>query len=777
MALPATDTFSPGSAGTDLTAYSSSWTAAFSNTANQLELNGSGAARSIGSSQEVGNWWNADSFNANHYAEAVISNLGTNDRVGVMVRAASAGNNYGAYSGASQLEIWENVGGTWTQLGAAVSVSWSAGSHTLKLSADGTTLTLDYDASQTSRTDASHSTGAPGVSGYSDATPGGSLIESWTGDDVPLPPGPQIAATGGEVGTSLGSNNAQTLPTGSTSGDLVVVWVTVDNPSTTNITASTGWTQLFHHVAGSNVVKHAAFARVLDGGANDTLTITGAAQDYCVSSARITDHGVTDPATDIKVGTPAAATSGSANPPSLDAGASDDWLWLASAGVDFTTGNTISADPANYSNVDNRTSASSTSSCGQRVAKRSNTTQTEDPGTFTNTSQEWVAGTIAIPPESGTADATATPGKISAPVTLPAVAVSAGWTVGLAAIAAPATLPAVTAQVAAIPTPAAIAAPSILPAVVARTGWTVSPVAVPVPSTTPPVTPSAGSTTSPAPILAPSSLPAASARAGATGSPAPILAPATVPAVAARAGWTVALAAILAPSTLPAVAVTAGGGATASPGAIAVASTLPAAVARAGWTVGAAAVVVPATVLQVAASGGGSASPAPGVILAPSTLPAVSARSGWTTAPTPVATAATLPAAVARTGWTVTPAGIFVPVTLPQVTAGAGATASPSPVVVVSTVPAVAAASSSVASPAVIGAVVTLPAVAVRVDWTAGPSPILVVSTVKPVTVLLVGIIYAVTSTRVGVLWALGTTVGVVAPATVVSDNVATVVT
>jgi hypothetical protein len=212
---------------------------------------------------------------------------------------------------------------------------------------------------------------------------------------------PQVAATGGEVGTSLGTSNAQTLPSGSTTGSLVVVWVTHDNPGGTAITASTGWTQIFAGVVTGNVLRHACFARILDGGANDTLTISGTTQDYCVSSARITNHGVTDVATQIKTVAPATNTSGNADPPSLDAGVSDEWLWLASAGVDFTTGNTISANPANYSDVDNRTSASSTSSCGQRIAKRELTTQTQDPGTFTNTSQEWVAGIIAIPPVPG----------------------------------------------------------------------------------------------------------------------------------------------------------------------------------------------------------------------------------------------------------------------------------------------------------------------------------------------------------------------------------------
>jgi hypothetical protein len=233
---------------------------------------------------------------------------------------------------------------------------------------------------------------------------------------------PQVIATGGEIGTSLGAANAQTLPTGSASGDLILVWVTNDNPAATNITASTGWATIFHTAeAGSTAIKHACFGRVLDGGANDTLTISGAAQDYCVSSALVRNHSVTNAniATSIKVGTAATATTGNANPPSLNTGTTNGWLWFASCGVDFTTGNTISADPSTYTNVDNRTSASSTSSCGQRVARLAARAQTEDPGTFTNTSRAWVANTIAIPPPATAVSANPTPTVVTAAVSVP----------------------------------------------------------------------------------------------------------------------------------------------------------------------------------------------------------------------------------------------------------------------------------------------------------------------------------------------------------------------
>jgi hypothetical protein len=204
-----------------------------------------------------------------------------------------------------------------------------------------------------------------------------------------------------EVGTSLGTSNAMPAFTGATSGDLALWCVTVDNPSTTDITGSTGWDKVVATAtAGSNVVKACWFARILDGGANDILSVTSATQDYCCQGILIAaaDHGVTTVTTDIEVVAAATATSGNADPPSLDTGASGDWLFLASGAVDGTTGNLITAGPTNMSLVGTPLRSANSTSCvmlGMSYLVQAGATL--DPGTFENNSQEWVGQTVAIP--------------------------------------------------------------------------------------------------------------------------------------------------------------------------------------------------------------------------------------------------------------------------------------------------------------------------------------------------------------------------------------------
>lgn len=201
------------------------------------------------------------------------------------------------------------------------------------------------------------------------------------------------ATTNGTSATSVAVN----VPTHSV-GDLLIALCAHDNPGATAVaTVSTDWVRLYHETQGSNVLRLTAFAKIATG--SDALQVTGAAQDYAIDCLAIANHGVTTLATDIKWSAPASATTGNANPPSLDAGSVRDWLDIAHCAIDMTaTGDTLSAVPASYTESARLKSANSTSSTAVGVAWRQVSTQTEDPGTFTNTSRPWIAATLAIPP-------------------------------------------------------------------------------------------------------------------------------------------------------------------------------------------------------------------------------------------------------------------------------------------------------------------------------------------------------------------------------------------
>lgn len=230
---------------------------------------------------------------------------------------------------------------------------------------------------------------------------------SSTSSTVTPSPHPVVKSSNSEVGTALGTANAQVLPTGAAAGDLVLYFIGEDNPGATAITVSTGWTLLSAQTQGSNVITANIAARVLDGTTgNNILSVSGtASQDYVVLGVCIAagDHGVTTVATDMPTTGAVSSTNGNADPPLPTYGTSKDWLVLAAAVVDLTTGNTITAAPTNYDMVQNQVSASSTTSVATAVASRRVTTSTENPGTFTNTSRPWIAYTLAVPPASGAA--------------------------------------------------------------------------------------------------------------------------------------------------------------------------------------------------------------------------------------------------------------------------------------------------------------------------------------------------------------------------------------
>lgn len=188
------------------------------------------------------------------------------------------------------------------------------------------------------------------------------------------------------------ATGAQTMPSGIAVGDLLLAFAFLQG---TAITASTGWTQVWNVSNGVNN-SLACFARIADGGANDTITWTGTGE-FCSSILRVSPHGVTNIGTDLKSATVVGGST-TADPPSLNAGSSLAWLWLAVAGGRTgISGVVFTAVPTNYTSQSVQNSAGATAA-GLAVASRQLTATTEDPGTFTNTSANWTAGTLAIPP-------------------------------------------------------------------------------------------------------------------------------------------------------------------------------------------------------------------------------------------------------------------------------------------------------------------------------------------------------------------------------------------
>jgi hypothetical protein len=199
-------------------------------------------------------------------------------------------------------------------------------------------------------------------------------------------------------GTDAAPAKTVNQPAGVQTGDLLIAFAGGDGTTAFTASPGNGWTRLTADTATSSVFS--IYAKIASG--TDALSIAAQNnQDYSVVMVAVTTgtHGVTNVSTDLVIPTTATGTTGNADPPASGTVASKDWLVFASTGVDFTNAaDEITAYPTNYSAGVLTKSASSVSSVGLGVGHRALTAATsEDPGTFTNTSREWLANTVLVP--------------------------------------------------------------------------------------------------------------------------------------------------------------------------------------------------------------------------------------------------------------------------------------------------------------------------------------------------------------------------------------------
>lgn len=192
---------------------------------------------------------------------------------------------------------------------------------------------------------------------------------------------------------------AVNMPATVTSGDLLIALVEVRNAGTW--TKPTGWSDIstVSQAGGGSVGKLNGFYKIADGtegGGTATWTAsTGTSAIWQV--IRVTSwHGTTAPE-----GATASGDATNANPPSLTPswGAADD-LWIAVA-ANAATGETtgFTAAPTNYTGLQSNGASTGGATCNVATATRQLNATSEDPGTFTPSSNRfWAAATIAVRP-------------------------------------------------------------------------------------------------------------------------------------------------------------------------------------------------------------------------------------------------------------------------------------------------------------------------------------------------------------------------------------------
>ncbi len=231
----------------------------------------------------------------------------------------------------------------------------------------------------------------PGGGGRSQTGAGttGQAGQSRVTYQVPVVPG--FAYT---TGRSWGRDTADatsrniTLPPGS--GGLLVLIVAADDSPTIS---ATGWTALTPVSDGSSSTTGAFLYRTATGSDPVALATSGSES---LSWVCLRILGPTGGVPGTPEWTTASNTTGNADPPShTPSGGSNNYLWLAVAGLDL--GNNVTALPASFGNALSEP-AFSTSAAHIIVCERKVAGSVLDPASFTSGSGNWVAGTVSIGP-------------------------------------------------------------------------------------------------------------------------------------------------------------------------------------------------------------------------------------------------------------------------------------------------------------------------------------------------------------------------------------------
>jgi hypothetical protein len=188
-----------------------------------------------------------------------------------------------------------------------------------------------------------------------------------------------------------------TIPGGGTylEGDIVFIAISKDDDDPFTSFPPTDWNEAFNQATSTTARVGGIWRRFAAGASTASVNVTGDSESY---AGRIWVIRGADTQTNPFCPTPATGTSTGANPPTATfPWGTEPTLVLAIAGGD---GNgSASAYPSGYSNTGTHNSGHTTTGSRSWLAYAelaSDTSGSEDPSAFTNTSEEWVAATVAF---------------------------------------------------------------------------------------------------------------------------------------------------------------------------------------------------------------------------------------------------------------------------------------------------------------------------------------------------------------------------------------------
>ena len=178
MSLPANDPLQSGSTQV-LTTYSANWTFALH---SNISVNATGAFGT--NANDVGAFWNADSFPNDQYAQVTLTGSAAGAYLGVIVRASVVGGGqyyaFRASRGDSTYQVGYWVGGVFTSNFSGTVTRTFADNDVIRLAVVGATLTAYHNGvSIFSTTDSNLTSGSAGINTAAGAGP--PFMFNWQG--------------------------------------------------------------------------------------------------------------------------------------------------------------------------------------------------------------------------------------------------------------------------------------------------------------------------------------------------------------------------------------------------------------------------------------------------------------------------------------------------------------------------------------------------------------------------------------------------------------------
>jgi hypothetical protein len=219
-------------------------------------------------------------------------------------------------------------------------------------------------------------------------------VEEWAAQTLAIPPTgftlpatPVFRTETGSTGT--GTSLAVAKPSGTTSGDLLILQICKEGGTTNTITASQ-WTLIREDAQSTNVTV-TTYRRAENGDALSAVTLNSSAK-YTWTVGRFDGH---DAASPIDGSAGATAASGNADPPSVTPNVVNTLALIVSGNKGAPTG----TPPAGYTERWDRANTVDGSTSNYGATKGLYTTSAEDPATITpSVATEWAAQTILLKP-------------------------------------------------------------------------------------------------------------------------------------------------------------------------------------------------------------------------------------------------------------------------------------------------------------------------------------------------------------------------------------------